>query len=248
MRQTYYCQRREDRLWPSTLPAGSGMCCGTIDYEDGYSLYVGIPFCPSASVCTVRFLLILMKDLGQSGGAVSGSHVSGDRCGARRFLSGKRLNTVYVGGGTPTTLTAEQLDRLHVQAGWSSFSTMTYLTGTDGGGRTARQYHPRDRLQAMKRAPGHADFHQSPDDAAEDAGSHRPEAYGGGDEAGLLIWPGRLGFDNINMDLIVGLPGEDIAADVRQYHGRDPKACPGQCARVHSLALKRAATAESVQR
>ena len=73
-----------------------------IDYKDGYSLYVGIPFCPSICLyCSFssyplerwrkrvdQYLDALCKEL---------DYV------ADRFRD-KKLNTVYIGGGTPTTL------------------------------------------------------------------------------------------------------------------------------------------------
>ena len=81
-----------------------------LDYKDGYSLYVGIPFCPSiCSYCSFSSYPIAQW-----------SHVVEDYldavCKELTFIAEKskhkKLNTVYVGGGTPTTLTAEQLDRL----------------------------------------------------------------------------------------------------------------------------------------
>lgn len=73
-----------------------------IDYKDGYSLYVGIPFCPSICLyCSFssyplerwrkrvdEYLDALCKEL---------DYLS------NRFRY-KKLNTVYIGGGTPTTL------------------------------------------------------------------------------------------------------------------------------------------------
>ena len=51
--------------------------------------------------------------------------------------------------------------------------------------------------------------------------------------------PGRLGFDNINMDLIMGLPEEDMD-DVRRTM-EEIKALAPDSVTVHSLAIKRAA-------
>ena len=73
-----------------------------IDYQHGYSLYVGIPFCPSTCLyCSFtsyplskwekrmdEYMDALCKELDYL---------------ARRFRK-KKLNTVYIGGGTPTTL------------------------------------------------------------------------------------------------------------------------------------------------
>ena len=80
-----------------------------IDYENGYSLYVGIPFCPSICLyCSFSsyplkqwkdrvdlYLEALCKEIK----AVS----------EIMRQKGKKLDTVYIGGGTPTTLEPEQL-------------------------------------------------------------------------------------------------------------------------------------------
>ena len=81
-----------------------------IHYEGGYSLYIGIPFCPTTCLyCSFTSFAIgayrkqvedyidcLIKEM---------DYV------ARRYAH-KILDSVYIGGGTPTTLEAEQLDRL----------------------------------------------------------------------------------------------------------------------------------------
>src|SRR5699024_2813328 len=78
--------------------------------QHGYSLYVGIPFCPSTCLyCSFtsyplskwekrmdEYMDALCKELDYL---------------ARRFRK-KKLNTVYIGGGTPTTLSPERMDRL----------------------------------------------------------------------------------------------------------------------------------------
>ena len=81
-----------------------------IDYENGYSLYIGIPFCPSTCLyCSFtsypiglwskrvdEYLDALEKEIDFT---------------AEKFRD-KHLNSIYIGGGTPTTLSPEQLDRL----------------------------------------------------------------------------------------------------------------------------------------
>ena len=77
---------------------------------DGYSLYIGIPFCPTTCLyCSFtsypiaqwknrvdEYLEALEKELEY----------------AAKLGAGKILDTVYIGGGTPSTLSAEQMDRL----------------------------------------------------------------------------------------------------------------------------------------
>ncbi len=92
-----------------------------LDYENGYSLYIGIPFCPTiCSYCSFSsypiglwkkrvddYLDAVCKELSFIGEV------------AKR--KDKNLDTVYIGGGTPTTLEAEQLDRLltHLETNFS---------------------------------------------------------------------------------------------------------------------------------
>ena len=80
------------------------------DYLNGYSLYIGIPFCPTTCLyCSFtsyplsmyrdkvdEYLDALIKEL---------TFISG-------YMNGRGPDTIYIGGGTPTTLTAGQSDRL----------------------------------------------------------------------------------------------------------------------------------------
>ena len=81
-----------------------------LDLENGYSLYIGIPFCPTVcSYCSF------------SSGALSDWRDRVDDyldalCLELGFLADrsgdKKLDAVYIGGGTPTSLSASQLERL----------------------------------------------------------------------------------------------------------------------------------------
>ena len=87
------------------------MCFRNIDYKDGYSLYVGIPFCPS--ICLYcSFSSYPLERWRKRVDRVSGCvYVRNWIIYPDRFRY-KKLNTVYIGGGTPTTLEPYQLDRL----------------------------------------------------------------------------------------------------------------------------------------
>src|SRR5699024_1007381 len=97
-----------------------------IDYQNGYSLYVGIPFCPSICLyCSFsssplerwrdrvdEYLDALLKEL---------DFIS-------EAMKNKTLDTIYIGGGTPTTLEPEQLRRLlkHIQEKFPVDQTKEY--------------------------------------------------------------------------------------------------------------------------
>ena len=204
-----------------------------IDYQHGYSLYVGIPFCPSTCLyCSFtsyplskwekrvdEYLDALCKELDYLAG---------------RFR-GRKLNTVYIGGGTPTTLNPEQMDRL---LSWiqERFDTSWLQEFTVEAGRP--DSITREKLQVLL-------------DHQIDRISINPQTMN--DQTLKVI--GRhhtvqqvkdafrlareMGFGHINMDLIVGLPGEgyeDVAHTMEEIRALEPDSVT-----VHSLAIKRAA-------
>ena len=81
-----------------------------LDYKDGFSLYIGIPFCPSTCLyCSfTSYPLGAWKD--QVDHYLDALERELDY--AKSAFGHKKLNSIYIGGGTPTTLEPEQLDRL----------------------------------------------------------------------------------------------------------------------------------------
>ena len=84
-----------------------------IDYKDGYSLYVGIPFCPSTCLYCSFASYPLARWENRMDDYLEALFQEFDY--AAEQFGGRKLNTVYVGGGTPTTLSPERLDRLLVR-------------------------------------------------------------------------------------------------------------------------------------
>ena len=81
-----------------------------IHYQGRYSLYIGIPFCPSTCLyCSFTSYPIAAhrQRVDQYIDCVIREMEYVSRC-----YGNKVLDTVYIGGGTPTTLEPEQLDRL----------------------------------------------------------------------------------------------------------------------------------------
>lgn len=204
-----------------------------IDYDRGYSLYIGIPFCPSTCLyCSFtsypismyrtrvdEYLDCLEKEILFT---------------AKHFRD-RHLNTVYIGGGTPTTLSAEQLDRLCGMVE-QSFDLSHLLEFTVEAGRPD-SVTP-EKLSALK---GHrvSRISVNPQTMKEETlkiiGRHHTveqtiETY---------ELARRYGFDNINMDLILGLPDETFA-DVEHTMQEIMRLAPDNLT-VHSLALKRTA-------
>lgn len=204
-----------------------------IDYENGYSLYIGIPFCPTTCLyCSFTsyplsawrkkvdaYLDALEKEI---------QYVS------VKFYH-KKLNSIYIGGGTPTTLEPYQLDRL-IRKIKCSFDLSHCVEFTVEAGRP--DSITREKLEVLHKW-GIDRISINPQTMKEETlkliGRHHTveqtiQSYQLAKE---------IGFSNINMDLILGLPGESIE-DVRNTMEQIKVLNPDNLT-VHSLALKRAA-------
>lgn len=204
-----------------------------IDYENGYSLYIGIPFCPSICLyCSFSssplglwkdrvddYLDALEKEIDFTAGACK------DRV----------LNTIYIGGGTPTTLNPEQLDRLLTKVE-DSFDFSGLVEYTVEAGRP--DSITREKL-AVLRKHDISRISINPQTMKQETldfiGRHHTVAQ----TIESFQMARKLGFDNINMDLIVGLPEEKIE-DVRETMEQIKALNPDNLT-IHSLAIKRAA-------
>ena len=204
-----------------------------LDYKNGYSLYIGIPFCPTVcSYCSFSsgslsvwkdkvedYVDALCKELAYIG----------------KVSAQKKLNTIYMGGGTPTTLNAEQLERVLACVD-EHFSRKNLLEYTVEAGRP--DSITREKFQVL-RNHGISRISINPQSMQQktlDAIGRR-HSVESVKEAFLLAR--KMGFDNINMDIIAGLPGEDIfdmEDTLRQIEELGPDNLT-----VHSLAIKRAA-------
>ena len=204
-----------------------------INYENGYSLYVGIPFCPSICLyCSFSSSPIhiwkkrvddYLDALCHEIDAVS------------ELFAGRELNTVYIGGGTPTTLEPEQLDRLlnklEEKFDYSHLQEFTVEAGRpDSITREKLQVLRNHHISRISINP------QTMNQKTLDIIGRKHTV----EETVEAFWLARsLGFDNINMDLIVGLPGEgkeEVQHTMEEISKLDPDSVT-----VHSLALKRAA-------
>lgn len=199
------------------------------------SLYVGIPFCPTrCTYCSFvsrtvgkktellePYLAALLSEIRQTGLLLRNS--------------GHRVRTLYIGGGTPTTLTAQQLARL-MDAVNESFDLSDCIEYTVEGGRpdtlnaeklqTIKSHganrmsiNPQTMEDAVLRACGR------PHSAADVVRAYR-EAV-------------DAGFDAINMDLIAGLP-QDTVEGFRRSLDQVAALNPSNIT-VHTLALKKGA-------
>lgn len=204
-----------------------------LDYEDGYSIYVGIPFCPTKCLyCSFTsypigvwerrvddYLGALFKEI---------EYVS-------KKMAGRKPSSIYIGGGTPTTLTDKQLDRLLSRL-FEAFGKEEIREFTVEAGRP--DSITREKLEVLRRH-GIERISINPQTMQQKTLDLIGRKHTVEQIREVFGWARELGFANINMDLIMGLPGEDIG-DVRDTLSEIRKLKPDSLT-VHSLAIKRAA-------
>ena len=203
--------------------------------EKDVSLYVGIPFCPTrCAYCSfvsrtigkrtelmTPYLEALAKELEVTGKLLK--------------ESGRTIRTVYIGGGTPTTLTSEQMAWL-LDTIYASFDLSRCIEFTVEGGRpdtlnaeklrTIRE-HGADRMSINP---------QTMEDAVLKA-CGRP--HNGADVLRAYQEAVDAGFTAINMDLIAGLPKDSYEGFCRSLD-KVISLNPANIT-VHTLALKKGA-------
>ena len=173
---------------------------------DTCSLYISIPFCPSrcaycsfVSYTTPRLLSMISDYLDALLSDIE------DTFDTIKKL-GMRVTTVYIGGGTPTTLSAEQLERLLSKL-CEHINTHKLLEFTLEAGRP--DTITKEKL-AVAKAYGVTRISVNPqtlsDDILKEIGRHHTveqffEAYRIARDSGI---------EDINVDLIAGLPGDDF--------------------------------------
>lgn len=204
-----------------------------LDYENGYSLYIGIPFCPSTCLyCSFTSYPLSMWE-SRIDEYLDALELELDFA-AGQFWD-KYLNTVYIGGGTPTTLNPRQLRRL-IQMIQSNFDLTHCLEFTVEAGRP--DSITKEKLAVLKEL-GVSRISINPQTMKEETLRIIGRRHTAEQTVECFFLARELGFDNINMDLIVGLPNESLQ-DVEATLQRIMELNPDNLT-VHSLALKRAA-------
>ncbi len=219
-----------------------------ISYDDGsdrgFSVYVGIPFCPTTCLycsfpsipmdrCDQKLISDYMRSL-------CFEIRESRRIYSERFLKkgcdtdGLQPSSVYIGGGTPTALSAQELEELIacikncfiikediefcVEAGRPDSITAEKLQVLKSCGVNRISVNP----QSM-----------NPETLEIIGRDHTPE-----DIFIAFEMARSAGFDNINTDIILGLPEEGVQ-EVKKTLDALKKLKP-EGLTVHSLALKRA--------
>ncbi len=202
-------------------------------YDDGVSLYIGIPFCPTrclycsfvtngtkqAAKLIPEYVECLKKEITYTAEIIKNNR--------------QRIETVYIGGGTPTTLTPGQLADLlrHV---WDSFDLSYIKEFTVEAGRP-------DTITAEKLAvlkDFKVDRISINPQTMHDTTLHTiGRAHSAEQIKDAVVLAKEYDFKAINMDIIAGLPGEDLEmfkSTLRQVCDLNPENIT-----VHTMSIKR---------
>jgi len=204
----------------------------THGYTRGYSLYIGIPFCPTTCLyCSfTSFPIAGYRKMVES----YIDCVIKEMEFISKHYAHKILDSVYIGGGTPTTLAAEQLDRLITNLkSLFDFDTVKEFTVEAGRADSITE----DKLSVLYRH-GVSRISVNPQTMKQETLDIIGRRASVEQVLSAYELARKAGFDNINMDIILGLPGE-TAEDVRKTADEIVKLGPDSLT-VHSLAIKRA--------
>ncbi len=199
-----------------------------------YSLYISIPFCPSrCSYCSfVSRTIENSRDLVQP-------YVDA-LCRELVFISaqaqrlGLRLRSVYMGGGTPTSLSAAQL-RTVMQCIRDNFPLETAQEYTVEAGRP--DCTDEEKLAVIKEL-GADRISINPQTLQDSVLRQIGRRHSAQDILDCYAAARRVGHKNINMDLIAGLPSDTVAGFQDSLAG--VLALRPENITVHTLTLKRA--------
>lgn len=204
----------------------------SIHYVDGYSLYIGIPFCPTTCLyCSFTSYPIAMWRKRVSAYLEA---LFREIDFVAETCRDQILDTIYIGGGTPTTLDADDLDTL-LQRIHDRFDFIQVKELTVEAGRA--DSITREKLDVLKRH-GVTRISVNPQTMKDETLRYIGRQHTVAQVKEAFFMAREAGFDNINMDIILGLPGE-LEADVRNTIDEIRKLNPDSLT-VHSLAVKRA--------
>lgn len=239
MKDMYFTSQEKARLCVETamreqellsrLPSG---------YEEkskepgGYSLYVGIPFCPTTCLYCSFTSYPIGKWEGRMEEYLNALFKELDYVAEK---AGSCPSSVYVGGGTPTSLSAENLEKLMEKLA-NTFACSRAIEFSVEAGRP--DSITRQKLEVLRRY-GVTRISINPQTMNQKTLDLIGRRHTVEDVRERFFMARETGFDNINMDLIVGLPEEEIE-DV-QHTMEEIKALSPDSLTVHSLAIKRAA-------
>ena len=213
--------------------ANSSIAAGTLLADNQVSVYIGIPFCPSR--CT--YCSFISADVSRSLKLVEPylEQVLEEiaRTGEVLRENGMSVRSFYMGGGTPTTLSAQQMDRLltHMKQHLPLEACLEYTVEAgrpDTITREKLEVLKKHNIQRISINP------QTLEDHVLAAIGRRHTAE---DIHTAYTIAREVGFESVNMDLIAGLPTDSYEGFSRTLEG--VLALEPENITIHTLAMKK---------
>ncbi|MGG0643400.1 coproporphyrinogen III oxidase [Sporosarcina gallistercoris] len=203
--------------------------------QDEVSIYIGIPFCPTkCAYCTFPAYAIHRKS-GRVETFLDGLHEEIRQLGEWLTERKVKVTTIYFGGGTPTSIEAEEMDALYevmvdsfpfmkevreitVEAGRPDTITPAKIDVLKKFGIDRISVNPQSYTDETLKAIGRHHTVQETIDKFKLSRS--------------------MGMNNINMDLIIGLPNEGI--EEFSHSLKETEKLQPESLTIHTLSFKRA--------
>lgn len=206
-----------------------------LSVKQSFSLYISVPFCPSrCSYCSfVSQSIGRAKHLMQPYTDLLCSELEYTAQIAKRLHL--KLETVYIGGGTPTTLEASQLEQI-ISCVNQHFDMESCREFTVEAGRP--DTITEEKLAVLKQN-GVQRISINPQTLNDAVLERIGRKHTGAQTLQAFALARKAGFDNINADLIVGLPEEPLESfqnTLQTICGLNPESIT-----IHTLCIKRSA-------
>ncbi|HHW39287.1 MAG TPA: coproporphyrinogen III oxidase [Bacillales bacterium] len=235
LKTNYMIQQEKLELMQSIVANQLRTIPDLFSLQNEVSLYIGIPFCPTkCAYCTFPAYAINGRQ-GSVHSFLGGLHYEMWEIGKWLKENGINITTIYFGGGTPTSITAKEMDMLYeemyesfpnldkvrevtVEAGRPDTMTVDKINVLKKWNIDRISINPQSYIQETLEAIGR---HHTVEETIEKFKLARD-----------------MGMKNINMDLIIGLPGEGLAEF--EYTLNETAKLMPESLTVHTLSFKRA--------
>ncbi len=205
----------------------------SLSQRDSFSLYISIPFCPSRC----NYCSFVSQSI-EKAKYLIGDYVEllCEEIKATADIAKKlnlRLESVYMGGGTPTTLSAKQMDKVLSTVN-ANFDMTTCREFTVEAGRP--DTITKEKLLAIKNN-GVNRISINPQTLNDEVLEIIGRKHSAQDTIDAFYLARECGFDNINMDLIAGLTGDSYNSFVDTLD--KVRELSPESITIHTLSLKR---------
>ncbi|WP_077211091.1 coproporphyrinogen III oxidase [Bacillus dakarensis] len=235
LKENYLISEEKIQLMQEIVDRQLAVVPDLYDLQNEVSIYIGIPFCPTkCAYCTFPAYAINGRQ-GSVNSFLGGLHFEMRKIGQWLKENDIKITTVYYGGGTPTSISAEEMDMLYeemytsfpdvksireitVEAGRPDTITSEKLKVLNKWNIDRISINPQSYTQETLKAIGR---HHTVEETIDKFHLAR-----------------SLGMNNINMDLIIGLPGEGTTEFAHSLNETE-KLMP-ESLTVHTLSFKRA--------